>query len=62
MKIGMKEEMGVADKKTSSVLVREHASRSQHAHLLTRSAQINSFSWYGEKKGARIVIGLSKLA
>ena len=50
MKIGMKEEMGVADKKTSSVLVREHASRSQHAHLLTRSAQINSFSWYGEKK------------
>ena len=57
MKIGMKEEMSVADKMTSSVLDPEHAARTQHAHLLTRSAQINSFSWYGEKKGARIVIG-----
>ena len=50
MKIGMKEEMGVADKMTSSVLDREHAARTQHAHLLTRSTQIYSFSWHGEKK------------
>ena len=58
MKIGMKEEiLGVCDKMTSSVMDPEHAARTQHTHLLTRSAQINSFSWYGEKKGARIVIG-----
>ena len=50
MKIGMKEEMGVADKMTSSVLDPKHAARTQHAHLLTRSKQINSFSWYGKKK------------
>ena len=48
IKIGMKEEMGVADKMTSSVLIMT----THHAHLLTRSAQINSFSWYVEKRGS----------
>ena len=46
MKIGMKEEMGVADEMTSSVL----GSRARSARICARSAQIHSFSWFfGEK-------------
>ena len=46
MKIGMKEEMGIADEMTSSVL----GSRACSARICARSAQIHSFSWFfGEK-------------
>ena len=46
MKIGMKEEMGVADEMTSSVL----GSRARSARICARSAQIHSFLWFwGEK-------------
>ena len=46
MKIGTKEEMGVADEMTSSVL----RSRARSARISAQSAQILSFSWfYGEK-------------
>ena len=46
MKIGMKEEMGVADEMTSSVL----GSRVHSACICAQSAQIHSFSWFfGEK-------------
>ena len=46
MKIGMKEEMGVADEMTSSVL----GSRARSARICARSAQIHLFSWFlGEK-------------
>ena len=57
MKIGMKEEKGVADKMTSSVWIlsmqRAHSTRicSQEARKSTR------FLGMGRKKGARIVIG-----
>ena len=46
MKIGTKEEMGVADEMTSSNL----RSRARNARISAQSAQILSFSWfYGEK-------------
>ena len=46
MKIGMKEEMGGADKMTSSVL----RSRARSALICVRSVQIHSFSqFFGEK-------------
>ena len=53
IKIGMKEEMGVADKMTSSVLDCEHAARirSQEARKSTR------FHGMWRKEAARIVIG-----
>ena len=50
MKIGMKEEMGVANEMTSSVL--------GSAHIFARSAQIHSFSWFwGEKLQLELLEG-----
>ena len=46
MKIGMKEEMGIADEMTSSVL----GSCARSARICAQSVQIHSFSWFfGEK-------------
>ena len=54
IKIGMKKEMGVANKMTSSVLDREHAAcafaHKKHANQLV-------FNGMWRKKAARIVIG-----
>ena len=54
IKIGMKQEMGIAIKMTSSVLDREHAARAfahkKHANQLV-------FNGMRRKKVARIVIG-----
>ena len=54
MKIGMKEEIGVANKMTSSVLgLRAHSARN-----FARSAQIHSFSWFwGEKLQLELLEG-----
>ena len=42
MKIGMKEEMGIADEMTSSVL----GSCARSARICAQSVQIHSFSWF----------------
>ena len=49
MKIGAKEEMGVADEMTSSVL----GSRARSARICAQSAQIHSFSWFWGKSGSK---------
>ena len=53
MKIGTKEEMGVADEMTSSVL----GSRAQSTHLCTKRANPLNFMVWGGKVVARIVGG-----
>ena len=46
MKIGMKEEMGIADEMTSSV----SGSHARSARICAQSTHIHSFSWFfGEK-------------
>ena len=53
MKIGMKEEMGVADEMTFSVL----GSRAQRAHLCAKRANPLIFMVFWGKVAARIVGG-----
>ena len=46
MKIGMKEEMGVANEMTSSAL----GLRARSARIFAQRAHIHSFSWFGGEK------------